>query len=130
MLCIDCLTLQATSLGHACRSLDETANFMELLIKKDQHRDRAKLTLIEVLIHDVKVLVAQEDAQVELAALLGNAAKNGQVVDNVAAPVLGQHQYVERVRQGFERPQIGRGSRTRGFLSVKTLRVTRHLSPE
>ena len=39
--------------------------------KEDKDGNRAKLAVLEILIHDIKILVAQKDAHIELATLFG-----------------------------------------------------------
>src|SRR3954447_18992190 len=103
------------------RPLDEPADLAEVVVEEDKDGDRAELTAVQVVVYQVGMLVAQEDTHVELPALGGEPAKNGQVVDDIAAPVFGEYEHVERARQTLERCGIGGVERQVALVRRQTL---------
>ena len=85
------------------------AEFVKCGVKEDKNRNRAKLTLFQILIHNVQVLVAQENAHIHFAALSREPTEHRQIVDDIAAPIFGKRQHMDRLRQLLKKGQIVRG---------------------
>jgi hypothetical protein len=82
---------------------------MKLRIEEGKDRDRPVDALVQVLIHEVGVLVAQKEAQIEFAALGGESPQDRHIGNRVATPVFGDHQHVQRFGKiGEERNVVGR----------------------
>src|SRR5579883_3039455 len=108
MLLVHLAPQSGEAFGDTGGPFDKAANLVELLIKKGEDRDGAKLPLVEILIHEVRVLVSQEHAQMELATFGGNTAKDRQIGDHVATPVFRDDEYVEGVWYVFEGSDVRR----------------------
>src|SRR5262245_37270887 len=77
------------------RPLDEAGDLLHVLVEEREHRDGPVHALIEVLVHQLLVLVAEEDAQVDVGIALDHLGEHGDVVESVTAPVLGDDEHVE-----------------------------------
>jgi GNAT superfamily N-acetyltransferase len=90
---------QHLGLDHArdlVRPLLEVADLLQVLVHEDEGRHRAVDTLVEVAVHDIEVLLALDDAQVDVRALLGDLGHDRDVVEGVAAGVEGEHEDLQR----------------------------------
>src|SRR5439155_6878317 len=83
--------------------LDPMAQLAESLVEEREDGDRLELALVEPPLHEIEVLIAVEDANVQRAHFFRQAAEDGQVRDDVPAPVLREHDDVERLRKRLER---------------------------
>src|SRR5438093_114227 len=76
----------------------------EVLIEEHEDGNRLVLALIEPPLHQVEVLVAVEHAYVEARHLFRETAKDGQVGDDVAAPILREHEDANALGQRLKGP--------------------------
>src|SRR5579885_956201 len=130
MLLVHFAPQSGEALGYAGGPFDEAANLLELLIKKGEDMDGAKLPLVEILIHEVRVLVSQEHAQMELATFGGNTAKDRQIGDHVATPVFRDDEYVQGARQVLEDSDVRRVQLKLALVFDEAVLVARHLGLE
>src|SRR6185437_1562165 len=70
MLRRDITSQLRTPRRHALWPLDEAPDLVELRIEESEDGDGAKLSLIEILVDQVQVLIAQEDPHIQLATTL------------------------------------------------------------
>src|SRR5512132_3147033 len=100
----DLLALLRASLRNGGRSLDPVTKLAKVLIEEHEDGDGLVLPLIEPALHEVEVLVAVEDPDVEGGQLFGEPAEDGQIRHDIAAPVLRQGEDAQRLRQRLECP--------------------------
>jgi len=124
---VDLLALLGAVLGHSGRPLDEDPELVEGVVEEREHRDRLVLPLIQVRLHEVLVLIAQEDAHVERAALLRDHPEDGKIRDHVAAPVLGQREHMDRSIDRPERLEVLGGDLDAGLVRLDPVAVPGHL---
>jgi len=87
-------------------------------------------TVLQELLHQVIVLVAQEDARLELPAFLRQFRQDREVGDHVATPVLGQHQHVPRLRYVAKEIHVCWINSGRLLALVQAVLVLRHRGDE
>src|SRR5438094_8554350 len=126
----DFLPPPGADLGDGCGALDPVAELAEVFVEENEHRDRLELPLVQIALHDVVVLVAEEDPHVELSALLREAPQHWKLRDHVAAPILGEDDDLHRARQRAERGDILFGEVQTLLVLLKALAVPRHLRLE
>src|SRR5690606_35968907 len=94
------------------------ADLLEALVEHHHHRDRAAASRGEMRVHQVQVLVAAQDPQLELLGdSIGQPREPRHRVERVTTPVLEQHQQVALARQGPRQLQerlTDRGARVNG----------------
>ena len=84
----------------------ESANVLQILIKEDHGRDRAKLPVVEIFVGQGEMLIAMKDANIKFARFCGDAIEYWQIVSSVAAPVFREHQDVHRLGKRVESAEI------------------------
>src|SRR6478672_8800403 len=107
--------------------LGKPSNLVEIVVEEDKHRNRTELATVQIVIHQVGMLVAQKDAQVEFPTLGCEPTKDWQIVDDVTAPVLGQDEHMKWSRQALERFNDGGIENQVALIRDETLLVARHL---
>ena len=99
----------------------------EILIEEHKDGDRLELTLVQVALHDVVVLIAEEDAHVQRSALPCEPSQHGKVRDHIAAPVFREHDDLDRARQRAECGDILFAELHTLLVLLKALAIARHL---
>src|SRR5579859_4482021 len=66
---------------------DEVAEFAERFVEEREDGYRTELSPVQVQVHQIEMLIAQEYPHVEVAAVLGQATEDGQIVNDIAAPI-------------------------------------------
>src|SRR6266478_2874526 len=82
-------------LGHLGRALQQAGDFAHVLVEEREDRYGAEHALVQVLIHQVGVLVAQEHAGLDARVALDELEQHRDVVERVTAPVLGDDHALE-----------------------------------
>src|SRR3989337_2326025 len=90
-------------LGHLGRPLQQSGDLVHVLVEEREDRDGAEHAFVEVLVHQVGVLVAQEYAGLDARVALDQLEEHGDVVERVAAPVLGDDHTLELLAERLER---------------------------
>src|SRR5439155_17406032 len=123
----DLATSLRAQVRDRCRPLDPVAELAEVVVVEDDDRDRLERALVEPALHQVVVLVAQEHADVELPARLREPADDRKVRDDVAAPVLGEDNDMERAWKLLEGGDVVRAQLDAPLVLLETLAVAGHL---
>src|SRR6266852_749736 len=92
-----------SELRHGRGPLDPDSELVEIIVEKDEDGDRLIQPLVQILVHEVHVLVLGKNTEVQLVKFLGQATDNGEVGDHVAAPVFGNRKDVDRTGKTLEK---------------------------
>ena len=87
-------------LGDLGRALDEAGDLLHVLVEEHEHRDRPEDPAVQVLVHEVRVLVAEEHAHLDVRSALDHPREHREVGQGVPAPVLGDDEDVELLARG------------------------------
>jgi hypothetical protein len=91
-----CSMASAKSSVSARGAFGEMRNVLCVGCIEDKHRNGARFPVVaQELVHDVGILVAKKNTQVDSSGL-GNAHCGGQLPVNIAAPGFGDHQQLSR----------------------------------
>src|SRR2546427_382956 len=90
-------------LGLRGRPLDEARELVHALVEEREHGNGAVDPLVQVLVREVGVFVAQEDTQLDIRVPLDHPGEHRDVVEGVAAPVLREDEDLELRAQPVER---------------------------
>src|SRR5258705_613341 len=94
-------------LGLDGRALDEARHLVHVLVEEGEDGNGAVQALVEVLVHQLLVLVAEEDPHLDVGIALHHLGQHRHVVERVPAPVLGDHEHVQLLAVLVERPLVG-----------------------
>src|SRR5207253_9691040 len=91
------------------RRLDPVAEVVVVRGVEDEHWNRHELTAVEEFVHDVEVLVAEKDLEVE-AGLLGHLRHYGQTAYDIRAPGFAEREALAcaTINEAFEGSYVGR----------------------
>src|SRR5215468_290630 len=89
-------------LRQLLRPLEEPGDLVEALVEESEHGDGAELALVQVLVHEIGILVAEEHAELDIGIALDQLEEHGHVVQRVPAPVLGDDHGLELLAQARE----------------------------
>src|SRR5215468_91095 len=90
-------------LRQLLRTLEEPGDLVKAVVEEREHGNGAELSLVQVLIHEVGVLVAEEHAELDIGIAFHQLEEHGHVVQGVPAPVLGDDHGLELLAQAGER---------------------------
>src|SRR6266536_189461 len=77
------------------RPLEQSRDLVEVLVEEREDGDGAEGALVEILVHEIRVLVAQKRAQLDVRIALDQLEEHGDVVERVPAPVFGDDHDLE-----------------------------------
>src|SRR3989449_573191 len=90
-------------LGLRGRPLDEARELVHALVEEREHGNGAVDPLVQVLVREVGVFVAQEDTQLDIRVPLDHPGEHRDVVEGVAEPVLREEEDLDLRAQPVER---------------------------
>src|SRR3990172_4409092 len=88
--------LLLNELGDHWRPLDESGELIHIFVEEREDRDRAIDPLVQVLIHEVRVLIAQEDPHLDVGKSIHELRHHRNILERIPAPVFREYQDFER----------------------------------